>query len=1190
MVVQAIYNNGVRKNVELGEYTYTPTEELADDVVSVTLSYTEGEITKTCDVPITIVSTLTGIEITTMPSKTVYYFNEQPDYTGMVVKATYSNGVTVPVTSYIAPTTALSTLGSVGLTVTYTENGITLTADVPVTVQPVVLVVPSQSLTEANSLTYTGSIQSPVWDNYDSSQITMAGETSGVNAGSYDVTVTPNYGYCWTDTTTETKTISWLIDRARIQKIPSQKDTLTYNGSVLMPTWNDYNPVELTIEGETSATDAGTYRVLFTATDNYIWFDGAGGRYVDWVIDKALLEVPVQSNTLTYNGNELTPTWNNSSINFCNVEGTQSSVNAGSFTLTLTPKENFLWSDNTNEPKEVTWSIGRAILTVPTQKGALTYNTSAQTPTLSNNSADNCTIGGISSATNAGTYTMTLTPKPNYEWSDNTTDTKNITWVIGKATVSVPSVSGSLTYTGSAQSPSWSNYDSTKVTLGGTTSSTKAGTYTATFMPKDNYTWNDGTAGAKSVSWIISPMKIDIPTQTSQVVYSGSTVNIWDCMSELLWVAQNTSSSAWTGTQQSINAGTYNCTVNLAGSNYIWADNNLSHTFTWSIGKATPTLTLSATSVSLTSDTPSTTVTVTRSGDGALSVSSSNTGIATATISNTTITVTGVESGSATITVNLAESANYLSASVTIAVATEITQYEDLVYITMPKGSYIDTGIKPTDTTSVHIHYDFPGSISGNFYVWGSAYSNGTNQTCFEHYFTLNNSSRLHNYTIGNVTQYMNSYQAVNQVDCDLKRRFIADVGFPTLITDEAINSFKANMAELPTILLNARHLNNQGAESVTTNTTSSLIVYSFQVFDNGSLILDLTPCKEKNSGKIGLYDKLTKKFYDNIGTGQFGSSESITTPIYNVSIQVSNPEGVLFVQGAGRYLSGEFVILSIFAKEGYAFNGKYIINGTTFKENEWGRVTKKVTEDLIVDLHINKLSTLPTGYTKLQYISNPNNGYIKTLPPVNSLYTKVELQARFNNPAEAKSYFLWGQQCQTYKTSRSYNYTFQLAVGKSSSGQAWVRFNYGYSSSSLSAINRYKSANFSDFNNVHTVFVDYKNSKFLFDSTEYTLDAASSSGMLSGNTGLFTAVITYNTTSIKTSTVSDYDFYKMTIYNLTYPTNTLAVFKDWQYVEHEYVPCLNPAGIVGVYDVATEMFYSSADSSKPFVAGPVAS
>lgn len=152
---------------------------------------------------------------------------------------------------------------------------------------------------------------------------------------------------------------------------------------------------------------------------------------------------------------------------------------------------------------EAVSSIAFTIDVVPTQSGALTYNGQAQSPSWNSYNPDTMTLGGVTTGTNAGTYTATFTPKDKYKWSDGTTDAKSVTWTIRKASMAVPSQSGTLTYTGSAQSPSWSNYDSSKMTLGGTTSGTNAGSYNATFTPGANYKWSDGETGAKTVAWTI---------------------------------------------------------------------------------------------------------------------------------------------------------------------------------------------------------------------------------------------------------------------------------------------------------------------------------------------------------------------------------------------------------------------------------------------------------------------------------------------------------------------------------------------------------------------------------------------------------------------------------------------------------------------------------------------------------------
>ena len=88
--------------------------------------------------------------------------------------------------------------------------------------------------------------------------------------------------------------------------------------------------------------------------------------------------------------------------------------------------------------------------------------------------------------------------------------------------VNVPSQSGSLTYTGSAQTPSWSNYDSSKMTLS-VTAQTNAGTYSASFTPKDDYMWSDGTTAAKSVNWTIGKAAGSLSLSKSSITLNSTT-------------------------------------------------------------------------------------------------------------------------------------------------------------------------------------------------------------------------------------------------------------------------------------------------------------------------------------------------------------------------------------------------------------------------------------------------------------------------------------------------------------------------------------------------------------------------------------------------------------------------------------------------------------------------------------------
>jgi len=86
---------------------------------------------------------LTSIAVTTPPDKITYTTGETLDLTGLVVTAAYSDGSTHTVTGYDtspAEGTTLDTAGTVTVTVSYTEDGVTETDTFDVTVhEPVVL-------------------------------------------------------------------------------------------------------------------------------------------------------------------------------------------------------------------------------------------------------------------------------------------------------------------------------------------------------------------------------------------------------------------------------------------------------------------------------------------------------------------------------------------------------------------------------------------------------------------------------------------------------------------------------------------------------------------------------------------------------------------------------------------------------------------------------------------------------------------------------------------------------------------------------------------------------------------------------------------------------------------------------------------------------------------------------------------
>lgn len=472
--------------------------------------------------------------------------------------------------------------------------------------------------------------------------------------------------------------------------LPSQADTLTYNGNEQSPTWLNYNSDTCDIGGTTSSRNAGTYIATFTPKTGYKWADGTrDSKNVSWIINKANGYITLSSTSVSiYKGNSATITVNKSgdgqlAVGTSNGDVIDCSINTNKSEITITGLKNgsgnvtVSCSEGTNY-KAISRSISvtvttdpEKILIVPSQSGTLTYNSSAQTPVWNSNyDSTKMDISGDTSGTNAGTYTVTFTPKSGYEWEDGTTVGKEVSWTIGKAngsislsetdievyngdtkkvditvvgdgeihilqdtalpaylsiieeggikkfkiesskigsiygqivcdagtnyksssvdfivrvverpleTISLPTQSGTLIYNGSSRTPVWNGYDSTKMTVGGTIFAINAGSYNASFTPKDGYKWSDGTVTEKLVAWTID--------------------------------------------------------------------------------KAAGSMTLSTYSVSLNSG--STTVTATRLGDGQINAYSNNTNVATVSVSGTTITITAKSSGTTNVIVSCGVGTNY---------------------------------------------------------------------------------------------------------------------------------------------------------------------------------------------------------------------------------------------------------------------------------------------------------------------------------------------------------------------------------------------------------------------------------------------------------------------------------------------------------------------------------------------------
>ncbi len=142
----------------------------------------------------------------------------------------------------------------------------------------------------------------------------------------------------------------------------------------------------------------------------------------------------------------------------------------------------------TTEERTAIAELTRIINSIPLPIESLAYTGSAQSPAWNSYDSKKMALGGTTSATNAGTYSVTFTPKVGYEWFDGTTKAKTVNWSIGKAagsitlsktSISLTSTSPASTFTitrpgDGAISISSSNTDVVTVILSGTTATVTA--------------------------------------------------------------------------------------------------------------------------------------------------------------------------------------------------------------------------------------------------------------------------------------------------------------------------------------------------------------------------------------------------------------------------------------------------------------------------------------------------------------------------------------------------------------------------------------------------------------------------------------------------------------------------------------------------------------------------------------------
>lgn len=186
MAVTARYTDGQSRTVT--GYTYSPTGALKLSDTTITVSYTEGDVTKTTTQAITVAKALDRIAVTTPPNHTSYFSGEQFSAAGMVVTAYYTDGSSGAVTGYAYSPAGALAAGNTTITFSYTEGGVTKTTTQAITVTTINTTLNSNSWATIKAVSDAGKGDN-YWDVGDTKTITINGTVQGFTFSNLSIAV-----------------------------------------------------------------------------------------------------------------------------------------------------------------------------------------------------------------------------------------------------------------------------------------------------------------------------------------------------------------------------------------------------------------------------------------------------------------------------------------------------------------------------------------------------------------------------------------------------------------------------------------------------------------------------------------------------------------------------------------------------------------------------------------------------------------------------------------------------------------------------------------------------------------------------------------------------------------------------------------------------------------------------------------
>lgn len=272
----------------------------------------------------------------------------------------------------------------------------------------------------------------------------------------------------------------------------------------------------------------------------------------------------------------------------------------------------------------------------------------------------------------------------------------------------------------------------------------------------------------------------------------------------------------------------------------------------------------------------------------------------------------------------------------------------------------------------------------------------------------------------------------------------------------------------------------------------------------------------------------------------------AVIIPTYTISVSVGADQADWgTVSGGGQYQEGQQVTVTAAPNEGYQFtawqeNGQQVSTDTSYTFQASGNRV------LVAVFAVKKPPRLPTGYTELEYIKSDNKCSISTGQAADFKGRRIVIDIE---PGE-------------FSGNNEYIVSAPMNSGYST-------YFYLYRKSATTILYRYAKGN------SITKTIDITNKRIVVDWNFplKTLSVGSEKYTLTQSTVIIGTVISiFGVASSSSYSIAGKLYSAKLYYNGT--------------LQRDYVPCINPSGVVGLYDLVEGKFYGNAGTGA-FTAGP---